>query len=72
VPGAPAAFLHGRHFEGSFHPMDRFYNEQNIARYRALAREAVSEAERTRLLGLLRKEMAKFTELHKARTPRPH
>jgi len=52
--------------------MDRFYDEQNMARYRKLASEAVTEAERTRLLGLLGREMDKFTELHKARTPRPH
>lgn len=46
--------------------MDRFYDEQNMARYRRLASPAVAEAERTRLLDLLGTEMDKFTELHKA------
>ena len=52
--------------------MDRFYDEQNIARYRKLASEAVTEAERTRLFDLLGKEMDRFSELHKARASRPH
>jgi hypothetical protein len=51
--------------------MDRFYDEQNMARYRKLASEAVTDMERTRLLGLLGKEMDEFTELQKARAWRP-
>jgi hypothetical protein len=51
--------------------MDRFYDERNMVRYRKLAGEAVTEMERTRLLGLLGKEMDEFTDLHKARAWRP-
>jgi hypothetical protein len=56
--------------------VDRFYNEKNMARYRKLASEAVTDMERTRLLGLLDKEMDEFTDLQKTRawrpTTRPH
>jgi hypothetical protein len=65
-----------RHIVRSFHPVDRFYNEKNMARYRKLASEAVTDMERTRLLGLLDKEMDEFTDLQKTRawrpTTRPH
>ena len=51
--------------------MDRFVNEQNIERYRKLASRDITAAERTRLLGLLADEKAKFIELQKARVSGP-
>jgi hypothetical protein len=42
-----------------------------MARYRKLASEAVTDMERTRLLGLLGKEMDEFTELQKSQAWRP-
>jgi hypothetical protein len=51
--------------------MDRFYDEQNMARYRKLASEAITDMERTHLLRLLGKEMDEFTDLQKARAQRP-
>lgn len=50
--------------------MDRFYSDQNIARYRILASDSTTVAERQRLLDLLAEEMARFTELHKDRDDR--
>jgi hypothetical protein len=52
--------------------MDRFYTEQNIIRYRKLASEAITSAERTRLIALLAREMSRFTELHKAQARGRH
>lgn len=40
--------------------MDRFINEQNIARFRRLASETTNAAERQRILRLLGDEVAKF------------
>jgi hypothetical protein len=45
--------------------MDRFFNNQNIERYRILASESTSEAKRKLLLTLLAEEEAKFIELQK-------
>ena len=43
--------------------MDRFFNNQNIERYRELASESTSGAERKLLLTLLAEDKAKFIEL---------
>ena len=40
--------------------MDRFFNSQNVERYRKLASEVTSEAERNLLLTLLAEEKAEF------------
>ena len=45
--------------------MDRFFNNQNIERYRKLASESTSGAERKLLLTLLAEDKAKFIELQK-------
>jgi hypothetical protein len=52
--------------------MDRFYNEQNINRYRRLANQASTAAEKMRLLALLAREMSRFSELQKAQAAEPH
>jgi hypothetical protein len=51
--------------------MDRFVNDQNIARYRKLAANSTGGTERKILFDLLAEEKAKFIELQKARTTRP-
>jgi hypothetical protein len=45
--------------------MDRFINNENIRRYRQLASEATTEAQRSKLLALLAEEQAKLFDLHK-------
>ncbi len=48
--------------------IDRFVNNQNLERFRRLANDATTEAERKILLDLLAKEQVKFIELQKAET----
>ncbi len=43
--------------------VDRFFNDQNLAKLRSLASIATTEAERKILLGLLAEERLKFIEL---------
>jgi hypothetical protein len=43
--------------------IDRFFNDQNLKRFRSLASIATTEAERKILLGLLAEERLKFIEL---------
>jgi hypothetical protein len=43
--------------------MDRFIADENIRRYRQLANEATSEAERSKLLALLAEEEIKIAAL---------
>ncbi len=45
--------------------LDRFVNQQNLERFRRLASEATTEAERSKLLALLADEEAKSIELRK-------
>ncbi|MGA3303793.1 MAG: hypothetical protein ABSC72_10965 [Methylovirgula sp.] len=45
--------------------MERFINSENLKRYRKLASEATTEAERSKLLALLAEEKVKFVELQK-------
>ena len=42
--------------------MDRFVNQQNIERYRRLAKETTSAADRLQILKLLEDEEAKFKQ----------
>jgi hypothetical protein len=46
--------------------MDRFVNEQNLARFRRLVSATITAAERKMLLVLLAEEEAKFVALNKA------